>query len=408
MHKTIREALGRDPVHPFPARMAPGIVFNAIQARRGRPLRVLDPMMGSGTVLAMAQKKGHHAIGFDLDPLAVLISRVWTTKVGEKSLLRAAESVLSAARKNAPKLTYNRAFPVGADLSTRKFIRYWFDAESRRQLTALSAGILRIKNRKIREALLCAFSRLIIAKSSGASLARDLAHSRPHKAYDEAPRQPFESFIFAAKHVAKNCGREDKSDTVLRANARVGDARSLNIESNSIDLALTSPPYLNAIDYIRCSKFTLVWLGYKIDQLTEVRRNSVGAEIGKSIEDVGDNVSKTIRRLKLRRKLDDRHKAILVRFIHDMQKSLLEIARVLSPGGRAIYVVGENNLRGVYIRNSVIIEESAKYAGLRLIKRNSRMLPRSRRYLPPPTRKNAKEMDLRMGREVILTFRKSG
>jgi tRNA G10 N-methylase Trm11 len=74
-HKTIFETLGRNPIHPFPARMAPGIALEAL-GQGDRPLRVLDPMVGSGTVLAVARAKGHRAYGVDLDPLAVLLSGV--------------------------------------------------------------------------------------------------------------------------------------------------------------------------------------------------------------------------------------------------------------------------------------------------------------------------------------------
>ena len=54
--KTIYEALGRDSVHPFPARMAPGIALEVISEAR-KSLRVLDPMVGSGTVIALAPEK---------------------------------------------------------------------------------------------------------------------------------------------------------------------------------------------------------------------------------------------------------------------------------------------------------------------------------------------------------------
>lgn len=65
------------PVHPFPARMAPEIAFRRL--RRLPPGSViLDPMAGSGTVLRHATELGHKAIGFDLDPLAVLMTQVWT------------------------------------------------------------------------------------------------------------------------------------------------------------------------------------------------------------------------------------------------------------------------------------------------------------------------------------------
>ena len=84
-NKTVYEILGRNSVHPFPARMAPGLALDVI-ADSKQPLRILDPMSGSGTVLAVARLKGHHAIGIDMDPLAVLISRVWTTEVDSKTI----------------------------------------------------------------------------------------------------------------------------------------------------------------------------------------------------------------------------------------------------------------------------------------------------------------------------------
>ena len=82
--KTIYEALGREPVHPFPARMAPGIALDVL-SEAAKPLRVLDPMMGSGTVIALARSMGHRAVGFDIDPLAVLISKVWSKTTMRRS-----------------------------------------------------------------------------------------------------------------------------------------------------------------------------------------------------------------------------------------------------------------------------------------------------------------------------------
>jgi tRNA G10 N-methylase Trm11 len=78
--KNIYEILGRDSIHPFPARMSPGIALE-ILVESGRPLRVLDPMMGSGTVVAVARSQGHRATGVDIDPLAVLLAKVWTTAI---------------------------------------------------------------------------------------------------------------------------------------------------------------------------------------------------------------------------------------------------------------------------------------------------------------------------------------
>jgi tRNA G10 N-methylase Trm11 len=60
------------PVHPFPARMAPSIVWDALP-KTGKSVNILDPMSGSGTTLVCARSRGHRAIGCDTDPLALLI-----------------------------------------------------------------------------------------------------------------------------------------------------------------------------------------------------------------------------------------------------------------------------------------------------------------------------------------------
>src|SRR5690348_4229124 len=97
-HKTIQEILGRSPIHPFPARMAPGIALQALGASKS-PLRVLDPMAGSGTVLAVARANGHRAFGYDLDPLAVLLAGVWTRTIDPDAVTDKATEVLDRAKR---------------------------------------------------------------------------------------------------------------------------------------------------------------------------------------------------------------------------------------------------------------------------------------------------------------------
>ncbi len=66
------------PIHPFAARMAPEIAFEALKGLKKKST-VLDPMVGSGTVLRTVSEHGYKGIGFDIDPLAVLMSKAWTT-----------------------------------------------------------------------------------------------------------------------------------------------------------------------------------------------------------------------------------------------------------------------------------------------------------------------------------------
>ena len=139
--KSVYEILGRNSVHPFPARMAPDLALDVIEEYR-RPLHILDPMSGSGTVLAVAHSKGHHAVGVDLDPLAVLISRVWTTAIDLEAVQDTAAAVLEHARRIFTSLPTRDAYPMNADSETRQFTRYWF-----RCLRATTACLARHSHR---------------------------------------------------------------------------------------------------------------------------------------------------------------------------------------------------------------------------------------------------------------------
>lgn len=401
--KATYEILGRHPVHPFPARMAPDVALDIVTECRA-PLCVLDPMSGSGTVLAIARSKGHRAVGVDIDPLAVLISRVWTTAIDREEVRKRAADVLDESRGIFASLRVRDAYPADSDDETRRFIRYWFDDYARRQLASLALAIRNVGEGVIRDALWCAFSRLIIAKQSGASLAMDLSHSRPHRRFRRAPAKPFRKFLSAVDRVVGNCiGKQGQShgpDTTVCE----GDARRLPLNDGTVDLVLTSPPYLNAIDYFRCSKFSLVWMGHSIAELRRLRSISVGTEVGKDAGD-DDDIGRVLADLDLKPRLEDRQKSILVRYIDDMRDAVRDVSRVLKQDGRVVYVVGENSLRGTFIPNSSIVEAVARIAGLHCVDRRSRELPANRRYLPPPsTQSEPMALNGRMRREVVMTF----
>ena len=136
-----------------------------------------------------------------------------------------------------------------------------------------------------------------------------------------------------------------------------------------------------------------------VDNLVDAE--SVGSEVGNDSLDDDKQVQTVIKALRLNPKLEKRHERILARYIHDMRSSIAE-GRVLARG-RAVYVVGENTLRGTYIRTSVIVTKLAELTGLELKDRRTRTLPANRRYMPPPAGGTGK-MDSRMRREVILSF----
>jgi hypothetical protein len=165
-----------------------------------------------------------------------------------------------------------------------------------------------------------------------------------------------------------------------------------------IDLVVTSPPYLNAIDYMRGHRMSLVWLGYQLGQLKQLRSNSVGAERYPDKESASSGV-----RAPRHHGLSARQHGMLDRYANDVNGFMCQIAQVLSSRGEAVLVVGDSTLSGTYIRNSLIVRKAAERNGLVLIGEQTRALPTSSRYLPPPASTGG-SLSKRMRHEVIMRF----
>src|SRR3954447_13949550 len=109
-------------VHPFPARMAPEIALGKIDLLTEPGAVVLDPMCGSGTVVRLAAEQGRAAVGVDLDPLAVTITRTACHPSLARDLVDRAEALLACASRLSGKLPEW----IARDPETRAFVGYWF------------------------------------------------------------------------------------------------------------------------------------------------------------------------------------------------------------------------------------------------------------------------------------------
>lgn len=386
-------------VHPFPARMAPELVFEALDSMQRSSLKVLDPMMGSGTTLMHARMSGHRAYGTDSDPLALILASAATSSVEPALLVEEGARLLQLAEKEARKIGDRDAYPVGADDETRAFARFWFDVRSRRQLSALTR-VLEQHDFHYETFLKCAISRMIITKQGGVSLAEDVSHSRPHRTRDRAPVAPFEMLPGAVTNVLRGAAFVGKKGlpeaTVVRA-----DCRSLPFKDGFFDSVITSPPYLNAIDYLRGHRLSLIWFGYKVCELRELRATNVGSTCGSRRDDFDALVSRVVCP---RRLLDSRLRNMLRRYLFDLDAALMEIVRVLARGGTATFVIGDCEIRQTRVLNSLAVQELAISRGLSLAQEpKRRRLPDDKRYLPP-ARRNSVGITNRMRDEVILRF----
>jgi len=385
------------PIHPFPARMAPHIALKAIEALTPGST-VLDPMMGSGTVVRVAAEAGHRAFGRDIDPLAVLMTRVWTAPIDPQRLRVAARELVDEARELPPARI---DLPwIDGDAETAAFSVYWFAEEQRQHLRQLSACLHR-RNDVIGDALRVALSRIIITKNRGASLARDVSHSRPHRVARTNTYRVFEGFLESVHRLARRLEEEPPRGWVDVAH---GDARATGIHAQTVDAVITSPPYLNAIDYIRGHRLALIWFGYRLRDLRAIRRRSIGAERAPDRSADPELLDEIFRILEIPPDFPRRERRVLARYVMDLDAMLREVHRVLKCGGIAVVVIGNSYVRGSFVRNSRSIAHILRRLGFDHVAHFSRPILPSRRYLPPPAQAGMNDLEHRMRREVVLTY----
>lgn len=387
----------RRTIHPFPARMAPDLALDKIEALTTSGAVVLDPMCGSGTVPQIAVQQGRNAIACDLDPLAVLITRVACRPTLSRDLGRRAERLVRQARLESSHLP---AWIAG-DQETNEFAEYWFGSSQRSDLARLAKVLSRRKGGD--DGLRVALSKTIVTKEGGASLARDTSHSRPHRVRDETDYDVFDGFVAAARKLEKQLEGEARSG---QSSIRSVDARSLGfVGRGSVDLTVTSPPYLNAIDYLRGHRLSLIWLGWTMSEVRALRGDSIGAERRLATESQAAQklASMIVPRMG---ELSTREQGMIRRYARDIDRLCRSISRVTKPSGHLVFVVADSQLKSVPVMNSDFCKASATRHGFEFVEGVTRALPSQHRYLPPPDKVSG-SFGTRMREESVLTFRKA-
>lgn len=419
--------------HSFPAKFPPQLPRKFIDGLTQPEDVVLDPMMGSGTTVLEAFLSERQAMGFDIDPLALMITRVKVTSLNLEKTGHYFHQVVSQAtdRLNNHRSTLEVELSKRWDEKTKDFVDYWFAIETQIELAALLTEIEKIPEPNIRSFLKVALSSAIITKTGGVSLALDLAHTRPHRAkvvlnqnkeeiFRDVGDKPIKHLDILTKTLRSPLVEfEKRYRNNLRGVSGVfphslspliswGDAQALSVSDSSVDLIVTSPPYAtNAIDYMRAHKFSLIWFGYPIDELSKTRQDYIGGEatLGIDLVDLPTEVKAIVQKIS---HLDKKKSLALHRYYSEMTRAIKEMYRVIKPGKAAIVVVGNSIIRGVDTQTQDCLAAIGRQIGFEVPAIGTRNLDRNRRMLPAGMTLNlGSQIQQRMHVEYVIGFYKS-
>lgn len=386
--------------HAFPAKFPAELPRLFIEGLTQPNDKILDPMAGSCTTLLEAVLKQRQAIGFDIDPLSLIVGKAKFDRFRPEIAYQVGNSLIRKAktRFETDSFALQDELKARFDPETLEFIDYWFLKETQLELLSLLQEIEIIADDSIKRFFMLVFSGMIIAKNGGVSLARDLAHTRPHKVADKKPLSAFTEFY---KRLFKNLHNLRVLPDVP-VGLREANARKMPLEDEVIDLIVTSPPYANnAIDYMRAHKFSLVWFGYSISELKNLRKKYVGAETVAeiSLEDLPIDSNRQVMNLK---EIDEKKGRALHRYYTEMSGIMKEMYRVLKRQRACVIVVATSILGGLDVKTHLCLAEIGQQKGFELIHTGKRNIDRDRRMLPTSHQVKKSQIETRMHQEFVL------
>ena len=388
-------------LHSFAAKFPPQLPRVFIRGLTSPDDIVLDPMMGSGTTLVEALLEGRRGIGIDIDPLALRLGYAKTRTANLNNIQDTINKVLQKAHDYlSGRERIERSLSDFFDEKTKTFINYWFLPRTQRELMALVLAIQSVADEPTQRFFELTLSSIIVTKSGGVSMARDLAHSRPHLDKTKIAKNALEQFSFRLQKNLKSVEGLKASGAI--ASIIAGDARSMPIANGVIDLIVTSPPYANAIDYMRAHKFSLVWFGNSISDLSKLRARYIGSErIGcAESDDLHDQPQRIVYELQQR---DQKKGEILQKYFVEMRAILSEAFRVLRYDSAAIVVVGTSKMRGIDTQTHLCLADIAATLGFEVVGLTRRTLDRNKRMMPARFgKKTGSPIEDRMYEEYVI------
>lgn len=370
-------------IHIYPAMMIPQIAKRLIEEYGKDSKMILDPFCGSGTVLVESMLHNINSYGVDINPLAILLSKVKTTPINpcvlEKEFVKICERIREARQK--PEIIQK--------IETPNFfnIEYWFKPKVIRELSFIKQVIDDIGDEEVRNFFYVSFSETVRKVSNTREGEYKLFRIPENKLKKWNP-DALSTFLEISERNIKMMSEFYYSIDIqkiqkgeLWSKVLMEDMRKrTSIPEDSVDFIVTSPPYGDSrttVAYGQFSRLSLQWLGYDYDIIKRIDKISLGGVRPKKIKD--DIPSATLYSILEKISESDEKRALDVySFFSDFNKTIDEIDRVTRENAIVCMVVGNRTVKKINIPTDVIISELFEDRGYTHLKTIVRRIPSKR------------------------------
>ncbi len=353
--------------HRYPAKFLPNVVKKIIEDYAPHCNVIADLFAGCGTTLVEAKIHGKQSLGTDINPVAQLITKVKTTPI-EPSVLNKAYGTLIEQFSN-----YSEDDSVNTHKHER--IDYWFFQPQKAKISFLFSLVDNLNaSNAVKEFFYVCISHIL------KNCSRWLQSStKPQIDPSKIIPDPFEEFkTHGQKMLNSNLVfynyLSERDYLGIQCDIRLEDARHTSIQSESVDVIITSPPYVTSYEYADIHQLTGYWMEY-ISNLNDFRKKFIGTSYSgnASLLVDGSQLGQSIVNELAKKSMHIAHD--VAKYFNDMQEVAKEMARILMPNGKACIVIGNTRIREVQIRSAEVFYGFLQQVGMHEVAVIKRSIP---------------------------------
>ena len=278
-------------IAPYVGRIKPPFAHFLIKYVTNPGDIILDPFCGIGTIPLEGSLCGRNTIGVDLNPYAITVSNAKTQhNLNLEDLIEYVENLEI----------------ISKGVSIRKipdWVKEYYNKNTLKEIL-YTLDILKADKQKFIYGCLVGISQ----GHRPGHLSKPCAWTLPYK---PRPDDPGEYRDVKTRLIAKiKRNYKDKIESSGSIKILKEDSRKLSLENESVDHIISSPPYYNTLDYVNSHRLRLAICGV-----------------------YNENEKKALRDQTIQRYKD---------YIDEMRKVIVELYRVLKPGGYCVFVVGDH------------------------------------------------------------------
>ena len=384
-------------IHRFPGKFVPQVARELLLlvGATNRSL-IADPFCGSGTSLVEASLLGVPTIGVDFDPLAVFISQAKTSALSGKQLAEVGKYWSGKIGEgNHEDLT--ESVPN---------LYHWFRPEIAKQLAFIKRKALRIEDEALRLFSLVVFSSIIRRVSNADDQTQKTYVSGTLKKTPPMPAELFPAFLDKAIRGMGSYSAHRRASVIVQRS----DARKWR-STKKVDGIITSPPYIDSIDYVYNQMLEYFWLYdvlglASVDEVRELRKRPVGfrrAKVGAGLERLAkiSPLAAALLEPKLAKihAVSEKEAENVVGYFEDFATHLKASKQNMKRGSIYALVIGESHIRGVTVPTPAILSELFHSYGFEDMGSCSYVI--KRHYMKFPRRSNSGKINI----DYVYCFR---